>query len=237
MHIVGLDIGYSERRRTNAMAIVRDRVLTVMNPMFPSERDASLRSLDTVDVIAIDAPIVLRGTPDDFVRKCERIFIRSPFQRRCKPGMSHVGGTGRRLRAEGRRAADVAESAARKVVEAFPNAFLGVVLPEEAFANPPTLRRGGKFDWLYDEWRRRGLFRRVVAAAHLPEEIAIACETEGNHERRAALVCLLTAAFALQERCTIVGQPADGFFLPPAELWEPWALASLPVHISETSSC
>src|ERR1043166_1219263 len=136
MHIVGLDIGYSERRRTNAMTIVRDRVLTVMNPMFPSERDASLRSLDTVDVIAIDAPIVLRGTPDDFVRKCERIFIRSPFQRRCKPGMSHVGGTGRRLRAEGRRAADVAESAARKVVEAFPNAFLGGVDRKGTRLNP-----------------------------------------------------------------------------------------------------
>jgi len=223
MHIVGLDIGYSESKRTNAMALLRDGALTVKDPMFPSERDEMLRSLDTVDVIAIDAPIVPRGTPEDFVRTCEHVFTRGSFQRRCKPGMSHVRGTGRLFRAEGRRAADVAESVAMKVVEAFPNAFLGVVLPEDAFANPPKLRRGGKFDWLYDEWRRRGLFRRVVAAARLPEGIAIACEIESNHDRRAALVCLLTAAFAAQQSCTIVGQPDDGFFLPRFELWEPWA--------------
>src|SRR5919205_1237556 len=116
MYIVGLDIGYSERRRTNAIAVFRDGGLTVMNPMLPSERDETLRSLSAVDVIAIDAPIVPRGTPEDFVRKCEHIFVCGPFQRRCKPGMSHIGGTGRRLRAEGRHTADVAASVARNVV-------------------------------------------------------------------------------------------------------------------------
>jgi hypothetical protein len=117
------------------------------------------------------------------------------------------------------------------IVEAFPNAFLGVVLPEEDFVPPPTIKPRGKFDWLYDRWRSRGLFRTIVAAAQLPEEIATRCEDEADHDLRAALVCLLTAAFAAIDDYTTVGTETDGyFFLPPAALWAPWAREEVAKH-------
>jgi hypothetical protein len=34
-------------------------------------------------------------------------------------------------------------------VEAFPNAFLGVLMPEEELALAPKFKRGRRFDWLY----------------------------------------------------------------------------------------
>ena len=151
------------------------------------------RLLDAVDVIAIDAPIVPAGTPEHLSRKCEHIFSRGKFQRRCKPGMSHVRGTGRQLRTEGRRAADQITGSATRIVEAFPNTFLGVILPEEAFPSPPGRFR--KFNWLYEQWMERGLFRQIVAAAHLPPEVTVRCEREPNRDVRAALICLITAAF------------------------------------------
>ncbi len=236
MHIVGLDIGFSERKRTNALAIVRDGVLTVPELMYPSERDAALRLLDAVDVIAIDAPIVPAGTPEHLSRKCEHIFSCGDFQRRCKPGMSHVRGTGRQLRAEGRRAADQITGSATRIVEAFPNTFLGVILPEEAFPSPPG--RSRKFNWLYEQWIERELFRQIVAAAQLPPEVTVRCEREPNRDVRAALICLITAAFVADDNYAAIGDETAGhFYLPPMKLWQMWALRSLPVHLSETSPC
>jgi hypothetical protein len=35
-------------------------------------------------------------------------------------------------------------------VEAFPNAFLGVLMPEEELALAPKFNRGRRLDWLYE---------------------------------------------------------------------------------------
>jgi hypothetical protein len=243
MHLVGIDIGFSEHRRSTGIAVVRDGRLIRAERLSVRERDAALRSLSDVDAIAIDAPLLPPGTADTFPRHCERVFSRSVFQKRCKPGMSHIRGTGQLLREHGRRAAEQLLAAQpfrpsthplqrvwqdAPIVEAFPNAFLGVVLPDDAYITATKIKRGGKFDWLYDRWIDRGLFRRVVAAAHLPNEIAIRCETEKDHDIRAALVCLLTAAFAADGTAASVGHDTDGyFFLPPMYLWAKWAEDSL----------
>jgi predicted nuclease with RNAse H fold len=239
MHLVGVDIGFSERRRSNGIAVLRDGKLIRAERLSVAERDAALRELKGMDVVAIDAPLLPRGTADTLPRHCERVFSRGLFQKRCKPGMSHIRGTGQSLREHGRRAAEqlLAPDSFRPsehplervwldvaIVEAFPNAFLGVVVPDNDYATATKIKRGGKFDWLYDRWIDRGLFPHVVAAAQLPNEIAIRCETEKDHDIRAALICLLTAAFAANGTAVAVGQDIDGyFFLPPAGLWAGWA--------------
>jgi predicted nuclease with RNAse H fold len=235
MHLVGLDIGFSKRRRSNAIAIFRDGKLIAARTLNVAERDEFVQSLHDVDVVALDAPIIPPDTPEALPRECERAFGRNPFQKRCKPGMSHVPGTGRLLRAHGQRAATQLKERGITAVEAFPNAFLGVVLPDDDFVNRPKIPRGGKFDWLYNRWIAHQLFPRVVTMAGLPIEIALRCETERNHDIRAALICLLTAAFAANRTCAVVGKKTDGFFLPPIQLWASWTYA--PVHISETSPC
>jgi predicted RNase H-like nuclease len=239
MHLVGVDIGFSERRRSNGIAILRDGELIRTERVSVAQRDATLRSLSEVDVVAIDAPLLPAGVAATTARACERTFSRGKFQKRCKPGMSHVPGTGHLLREHGRRAAQhlidanallastadfprVCSDAA--IVEAFPNAFLGVALPDDDFPPATKIKRGGKFDWLYDRWLERGLFGPVVEAASIPAAIATRCADETDHDIRAALICVITAAFAANGRATAVGDEAGGyFFLPPSALWAAWA--------------
>jgi predicted nuclease with RNAse H fold len=245
MHLVGVDIGFSKTRRSNGIAVVRDGSLVRAERLSVRERDAALRALREVDAVAIDAPLLPEGTADTLPRHCERVFSLGVFQKRCKPGMSHVRGTGQLLREHGRRAAEQLLAARSfrpsvhplqrvwpdaPIVEAFPNAFLGVALPDDDYVTATKMKRGGKFDWLYDRWIDRGLFIRVVAAAQLPPDIATRCEAEKDHDIRAALVCLLTAAFAASGTAVAVGQEIDGyFFLPPADLWSGWAKTAVSV--------
>jgi hypothetical protein len=153
--------------------------------------------------------------------------------------MSHVRGTGRTLREHGSRA--VAQLLSAKsmraseqslphmlfgvnIVEAFPNTFLGVVLAEEDFLAAGQIKRGGKFDWLYDRWIEHRLFNAIIDAAHLPSTLIASCEMEHDHEIRAALVCLLTAGLVRAGNYKVVGDETSGyFFLPPLSLWAPWA--------------
>lgn len=243
MHLVGIDIGFSQRRRSNGIAVLRDGKLIRAERLSVSERNAALRELRDVDVVAIDAPLLPPGTADTLPRYCERAFSLGRFQKRCKPGMSHVRGTGHQLREHGRQAAEQLLFARSfgpslqprqrvcpdaPIVEAFPNAFLGVAIPDDDYLSATKIKRGGKFDWLYGRWIAHGLFRSMVAAAQLPDQIATTCETETDHDVRAALVCLLTAAFAANGSSVAVGQDLDGyFFLPPAHLWAGWAKESI----------
>jgi len=51
---------------------------------------------------------------------------------------------------------------------------------------------------------------------------------ETDHERRAALICLLTAALAYEGRAAIIGEAESGWFwLPPWSLWQTWAKQGL----------
>lgn len=179
MHLVGVDIGFSERRRSNGIAVFREGRLVRSERLNVSERDAALRQLRDIDVVA----------------SLQRVWPGAP------------------------------------IVEAFPNTFLGVVVPDDDYITAMKIKRGGKFDWLYERWIHRGLFRIATAAAELPEEIAARCEVETDHDVRAALVCLLTAAFAAKGSAVVVGQQVDGYFyLPPAHLWAEWAKDAIDRH-------
>ena len=65
-------------------------------------------------------------------------------------------------------------------------------------------------------------------------------ETNRDHEERAALVCLLTAASVAAGRYTAVGDDEGGyFFLPPFALWGEWArhemeMAKKATYVSES---
>jgi predicted RNase H-like nuclease len=241
MHLIGLDIGFSSTQRTNAMAELQNGELRVVK-LSVSERDAALQRLRDVDVIAIDAPIVPSHCSAETPRLVEQLFSRGVFQKRCKPGASHVRGTGHLLREHGVRAAAAVAQASHwetdppfptvfprcGVAEAFPNAFLGVALPDEIYDARPKLPRGAKFDWLYNHWIERDLFSQAVMRCGLPLELTTTLHTERDHEKRAALVCLLTAAFAATGRAVAIGDAHTGyFFLPAVELWASWSREAL----------
>ena len=51
---------------------------------------------------------------------------------------------------------------------------------------------------------------------------------EANHEKRATLFCLLTAALASKGTAAIIGEDEGGWFwLPPWSLWQSWATEGL----------
>jgi predicted nuclease with RNAse H fold len=118
-----------------------------------------------------------------------------------------------------------------RVVEAFPNAFLGVMLDEKTFAAFERIPRGKKSDIFFAQASRDCSFDRLFECLGwndviLREQIrAVAHETTRvSHEHRAALVCVLTAACALSGQAIYIGDEVGGSIcLPPICLWASWA--------------
>jgi len=243
MNLVGLDVGFSARRESSGVARLNSGVVSIGCATESVESRRELFGMDEVDVAAIDAPI-LAGEGFD-KRACERLFTLGRFQRRCKPGLSHVPGTGRAFRQAGHESARQLSKissgrellvkfprvwGARNLIEAFPNAFMGVLLPGGCFDRMPKLRRGQKFECLYDECLKRKTLNSVIdviGGATLPS-VLHHIKTNQNHDQKAALICLLTAAAVTAGRYTAVGDKKGGyFFLPPWELWDLWARQEL----------
>lgn len=88
------------------------------------------------------------------------------------------------------------------------------------------MRRGQKFDWLYDQCCDQHIFDSLIAligTATLRTVLQYIKSTQ-HHDQRGALICLLTAAAVAVGRYTAVGDPDGGyFFLPPWDAWDSWA--------------
>lgn len=240
MQLIGLDVGFSAKRRSSGLAVLCDGAVQVGRASSEAaSRLALLGEVTAAAVTAIDAPLL--ATLDARIRPCERLFARGRFQRRCKAGFSHVKGTGFGLRCAGSEAASQlarVTSEARletpfprmrgdqNMVEAFPNAFLGVCVGAEKYSAMPKLKRGRKFDWLYDTWCELGSFEAIVEmlGESIPKALGPRCLETRNHDERAALVCLLTAAAVALGTYTAIGEPEGGYlFLPPWTFWSEWA--------------
>lgn len=103
------------------------------------------------------------------------------------------------------------------------------MIPDKIYLTMPRLKHGRKFDWLYDRAIEGRRFEALLEYLQLRRLDSLdRCLREGDHERRAAFVCLLTAACALTSQAKVVGDAEGGaFWLPPKDLWESWALAAL----------
>jgi len=240
LKLMGVDLGFSKTRKTTGIACLdRDKLhLSRAGTSWESRKERMPGGFQA-DVIAVDGPLLPQGANELVRRRCEFLFSRSPFSNRCKPGLSHFG-FGLKLRRATAEAcaqfSNVLGDSARAtgealvgcrgpVFEAFPNAFLAVLLPEEEFRSTPTLKRGQRFDWLYERAVGAGRVTSTLSKRlDLPGEVWGRLAAETDHERRAALVCLLTAAFAANGTAKKVGEAEGGWFwLPPIDLWQDWA--------------
>ena len=229
MELIGFDIGFSEKKRTSGVARLRAQVLSCSRATSEWGNRAAALGDGIADVTAIDGPIL--KNIDYPKRLCETVFSCGCFGPRCKPGFSHVPGTGRKLRAAAKETAERMKSLTRghdpasgfprvlegkNIVEAFPNAFLGVLLPDFRFKHMPHLQRGKKFDWLYEQCRKSHVLRSLVDYVG-QEDLAMVLsdiETNRDHEERAALVCLLTAASVASWPIHCRWRRRRGLFLP-----------------------
>jgi hypothetical protein len=91
------------------------------------------------------------------------------------------------------------------------------------------VKRGRRFDWLYERMVTSGRLESVLSKSlELPQEVWRRLSSETDHELRAALISLLTAALAAQGTAAIIGEPTGGWFwLPPWSLWQQWATQGL----------
>jgi len=145
---MGIDVGFSKTRPTTGIACLEGDQLTLERARTAWEsREAKIPKGFHPSLIAIDGPLLPQGTAHDIRRHVESTFIRAPFHNRCRPGLSHHG-VGMELRRASNDActqfsrllaASVSVNGGnvrRKgpIVEAFPNAFLGVLMPEVELA-------------------------------------------------------------------------------------------------------
>ncbi len=241
--LLGVDVGFSLRRRTTGIAWSFGGCVNVTRTYSDWDRRKPCLPADTIfDTAAIDGPLLPITSSKLHPRSCEYLFIGGAYAKRCKPGLSHFG-SGLQLR---RAAGDTANQIrsvvkgsnliapknqivhGKNIIEAFPNAFLGVMLDKRVYETRPRLRRGKKFDWLYREAVGAHLFdalldrlnwKNVDLAKQLND-----LDPKRYHEEAAALVCLLTAACAASAKTEIVGDAVGGWFwLPPIDIWADWA--------------
>src|SRR5580704_9013056 len=143
-NLMGIDVGFSKTRRTTGIAWLEGDHLTLERAGTAWEsREAKIPRGFQPSVIAIDGPLLPLGADEHVRRHVEFVFSRAPFHNRCKPGHSHNGvGFGFRRASDDAYAQFspiLAPSALGNgdgvcrvgpIVEAFPNAFLGVLMPE-----------------------------------------------------------------------------------------------------------
>jgi hypothetical protein len=242
-NLMGIDVGFSADRPTTGIACLEGDQLTLERAGTAWEsREAKIPKGFHPSVIAIDGPLLPGGAPHDIRRHVESVFIRTPFHNRCRPGLSHHG-VGLELRqASGNACTQFGSILTASVllnggtvchegpiVEAFPNAFLGVLMPEVELLAAPRFKRGRRFDWLYTQMVTSGRLKSLLSESlHLPDVVWHRLRTETDHELRAALICFLTAALADKGTASIIGETQGGWFwLPPWSLWEPWATRGL----------
>lgn len=233
--LLGIDVGFSKTAKSTGIAIYDRGQLVTLTCIGSSSQDRAdtLPDSTVFDAIAIDGPIVA-ASDSPTARMCELILSRGKFSRRCKPGLSHFG-FGLQLRAAATRIAIEMQPRAKRaphaIVEAFPNAFLGVLLDDDDYAALGPIKRGSKSDAYYARVAATGRFE--ILLKHLGWHDAAllkiirdhaAPTTRAAHDKRAALVCLLTAACAFSGNAEYIGDDAGGYIcLPPKALWASWA--------------
>jgi hypothetical protein len=246
VNVAGIDVGLTLVDRTSGVCRTgSDGEVVTHTYIDRLSRAQALGGENSFQVLAIDAPVLPMHQLHYRPRACEKVFVWGAFQKRCKCGESQVRGTGQALRRAGvdtahAFATDVAKGQCTRpfprvfgehnIVEAFPNAFIGVTLPEPAFESTPA--RGEEFDWLYDSWTNRQIPNRLKAVLDWNRAAFWQAVNEnGHHDERAALVCAMTALCVLRGVYVAVGEPSGGyFFLPPWQMWADWARDAINRH-------
>jgi hypothetical protein len=237
--VLGIDVGFSSTRRSGAICrlewdesgwrreIRRFRYL-------PEDRRAAIREVagdHEILVAAFDGPFRADLAEIGVYRTVERVLTRGIARLIGKPGASNAP-IGRKLnRATSEAVADVLELTRLHVgdydatlhrfavVEAFPNSFMGVMLPDET--HRLNKGRGGKSDRYYLELCRSGGLQELVSDL-LPQRKASApLEAVTDHDDRAALVCAMSALSVAARAYVAVGDDHGRIVLPPRHVWNP----------------
>jgi hypothetical protein len=169
-------------------------------------------------------------------RTAERILTRRLGAKIGKPGQASAP-IGKKLNAAANHCANIVLSQGRLspathdqridaecIVEAFPSAFLGVLLADPAAV---AARRADRSDTFYCHLTQDGTLANLLKTLLPNRLLSVPLDSVTNHDDRAALICALTALCVAAGEFTAVGD-ADGWIvLPPRCFVREWAWQDL----------
>lgn len=248
--VLGIDIGYSPKRRSSAAGRLTwdasdiDWVVARFRYQEPERRQTIIRTIGEHAIMAatFDGPLARGLTPIGVHRRAERMLTKRLQPLAGKPGQSSAP-VGKRLNIATNEAARIViDSGALKlshhqcridqlaIAEAFPTSYLGVLLSDP---EPIARGRGGKSDRFFKaaiiEEALSGLVGDLLPGRRQPDAAGIT-----NHDERAAYICALTALGVAKRRYTAVGDNERGWIiLPPWHRIQLWAQQMLEQNAAE----
>jgi len=265
--VLGIDVGFSEQKKTTGLcllAVEGSQVRDIQLCRVKADSDSRSRKLleliphgTHLGMLAVDGPLIpeLRYQANIHYRHADRLLSQGElFQKRCKPGPSnspigkclHKHATALAclvLKLQDKGCLLVLSAAHNErlceyaVVEAFPNAFLAMLLPETWFEQAGKVSRTKKSDRYWEAALEEcDGFSRLFSALNVDWVSARdRLKKINNHDERAALICAMTALAVARRRYCAVGCSGEGWImLPPLSAWgiaadsyEPWAKRAL----------
>ncbi len=241
--VLGVDVGFSPTRRSSAVCRLdwNERRITWTLQRFrarPDEQEAAILAVagsGRLEAVALDGPLRSGFDVVGRYRVAERMLTRRLGTRISKPGHSSTP-VGKKLNVAANdcvgvvlRGCDLAPAAHaaciddKAVVEAFPGAFLGVLL-----ADPSVLAasRAGRSDVFFRHLAEGGTLESLLAHL-LPGRITSSLASVTNYDDRVALVCALSVLCVAAGDYTAVGDVDGWIMLPPRRFVQDWAWADL----------
>jgi hypothetical protein len=248
--VLGVDVGFSPTRRSSAVCRFdwNPRRITWTIRRFralPVEQETTITAvagIGRLQVAAFDGPLRAGFDVIGRYRVAERMLTRRLGTKIGKPGQASAP-VGKALNAAANdcasivlRGCDLAPAVhavrinAKAVAEAFPGAFLGVMLADPVAV---AASRAGRSDVFFRHLAENGTLEGLLAHLLPGRNLALPLGGVTNHDDRAALICALTALCVAAGDFTAVGD-ADGWIvLPPRRFVRDWAWADLEANARE----
>lgn len=250
---LGIDVGFSRTVRSTGICVIDPAALKPVRCVHITTHGTIQILADLMQnrqplAVSLNGPLIrARAGTKRFriarrYRSCERLLSGGIFQKRCKPGPTNSP----RGFALHQQSTAIANHLLRTfpdilIQEAFPNAFLGVLLPASVYQGP--IRRGIKSDVFWEHCLRKGLLADLVNFLFKNEarKIFKSAASLKDHDERAAFICALSARGAEMQVNSLVGGGTDGTIaLPPKQFIQPWAWDTLiergALHLSRPGS-
>lgn len=250
--VLGIDAGYSATRRSTCFCLLRWTASTARLAFRSATADAEDRraaleelvaGVDHVLAVAVDGPLAPGLAHTTRYRAAEALLSRGRMQRRGKPGATSAP-VGQQLHRHATALAQLALATVpvaaathadpiheRRVVEAFPNAFLAALLDDHEF---PPLRRDASDVFWELAVTRSGRLARLLETLLPDRTLDAPLSGITDHDERAGVVCALTALAVADGAFVEVGDSAEGsIVLPAVRYWgrdqagSPWLLGVL----------
>ncbi len=248
--VIGIDVGCSAKRASSAICRLEWDLSAIRWTIarfraVEPERSDIIRTVAAqmrIIAAAIDGP--LRSGLDEIgsYRTAERMLTRRLQPLIGKPGQSSSP-VGRLLNRHANSCATALLEYAkiekathqisihdRAIVEAFPSAFLGLMLDDPLALNA---KRGDRSDAYFLALVANGGFAALLGRFLRHRKIVHSISEVRNHDDRAAFVCALTALCIAAGQFTAVGDADGWIILPPRTMISAWGWSSLTINAAD----